>query len=183
MRVLTPEQAETFKIQHGWTDAFDHLAPETSRTQFSTDVGQRCVWANALTNHLIATPDCIAALEISDWAVWPSSQNMDLIYSYRELLGEKRPLIEANFHVFKAHEACQLRNILHISLISLFDVAGASTGTDFSFYASHDEYLEVLWYPEADWVETLSWMFVDDDADTRLAADGTQIHIRSQTKS
>ncbi len=45
-----------------------------------------------------------------------------------------------------AVEANEFRDILHPGLISLFDVAGASTTTDFRIYASHDEYIEVIWY-------------------------------------
>jgi hypothetical protein len=46
-------------------------------------------------------------------------------------------------------------------LISLFDVVGASTTTDFRFYASHDEYIDVAWYEGADWQLTMKWFFSD----------------------
>ena len=112
-----------------------------------------------LTNHLLTDENAIACLNITDWAVWPSSQNLDLFYSYRRYLGEPRLLIEAHFHVFTAAEANEFRNILHLGLISLFDVAGASTTTDFRFYASHDEYIDVCWYEGADWQPTMKWFF------------------------
>ena len=98
-----------------------------------------------LANHLITSETSIACLDITDWGVWPSSQNMDLFYSYRRYLGERRSLGNAHF-IFTASEANEFRNILHLELISLFDVAGASTTTDFRFYASHDEYIDVTWY-------------------------------------
>jgi len=112
-----------------------------------------------LTNNLITDETAVVCLNITDWAVWPSSQNLDLFYAYRRYLGESRLLIDAHFHVFKASEANEFRNILHLGLISLFDVAGASTTTDFRFYASHDEYIEVRWYEGAEWLSTTEWFF------------------------
>jgi len=151
MQVLTPFGARSFLAANGLGEKLSHLFPETARSEFTTDVGRRCAYANMLTNHLITDETAVACLDITDWAVWPSSQNMDLFYSYRRYLGEPRSLIDAHFHVFTAMEANEFRNILHLGLISLFDVAGASTTTDFRFYASHDEYIEVAWYEGADW--------------------------------
>jgi hypothetical protein len=71
-------------------------------------------------------------LDITDWGCgrrprrWTCSTLTD---------GISRRLIDAHFHVFTAAEANEFRNILHLGLISLFDVAGASTTTDFRFYA------------------------------------------------
>src|ERR1700722_14648219 len=52
-------------------------------------------------------------------------------------------------------------NILHLGLISLFDVAGASATADFRFHDSHDEYIDVDWYERADWRSTMKWFFSD----------------------
>jgi hypothetical protein len=159
MKVLNELDAESFVIANRIEGKLAHLDPKTSRTEFTVDVGRRCAYAKMLTNHLITDEGSVACLNITDWAVWPSSQNMDLFYSYRRYLGEPRLLIDAHFHVFKAAEANELRNILHLALISLFDVAGASTTTDFRFYASHDEYIDVSWYEGAEWEPTMSWFF------------------------
>jgi hypothetical protein len=159
MQVLTESETQSFLAANGLGEKLTHLAAETSRTEFTTDVGRRCAYAKILTDHLLTDEGTIACLDITDWGVWPSSQNMDLFYSYRRYLGETRLLGDAHFHVFRAAEADELRNILHLGLISLFDVAGASTTTDFRFYASHDEYIEVAWYEGAEWQPTMEWFF------------------------
>jgi len=46
-----------------------------------------------------------------------------------------------------------------LGLISLFDAAGVSTTTDFCFYASHDEWIQVAWYEDAEWLSTTEWVF------------------------
>ena len=160
MLVLNEEEATTFLIQHGLGEKLTHLDPEKCTTEFTSDVGRRCFYANLLTNHLVTSADAIVCLDITDWAVWPSAQNPDLFYSYRRYLGENRHLAEAHFHVFSAPEANEFRNILHLALISLFDVAGASTTTDFRFYASHDTWIDVLNYEGAPWREPSAWFFI-----------------------
>jgi len=159
MRVLTEEEARTFLIENNLGERLTHLDPQTSRSEVTSDVGRRCAYANMLTNHLSTSETSVACLDITDWGVWPSSQNMDLFYSYRRYLGEQRTLGDAHFHLFTAAEANEFRNILHLGLISLFDVAGASTTTNFRFYASHDEYIDVLWHEGAPWQETMKWFF------------------------
>src|SRR5579863_6327640 len=105
MQVLTELEARSFLAENRLGEKLNHLAPETSRTEFTTDVGRRCAFANVLTNHLITDEAAVACLDITNWGVWPSSQNMDPFYSYRRYLGEPRLLIDAHFHVFRAAEA------------------------------------------------------------------------------
>jgi hypothetical protein len=157
MQVLTPSEARSFLAENRLGEELRQLSHETARCEFTTHVGRRCAYANLITNHLITDETAVACLDITDW--WPSTQNMDLFYSYRRYLGEQRSLIHGHFHVFTAMEAKELRNVLHLGLILLFDVGGASTTTDFRFYASHDEYIEVAWYEGADWKETMEWFF------------------------
>jgi hypothetical protein len=159
MKVLTEAESREFLRRHNLGEELRPLSPETCHDEVETDIGTRYAYANLFTNHLIDQPESVACVDITDWAVWPSSQNLDLFYSYRRYLGEKRRLIDAHFHVFNAGEAKELRNIIHLGLISLFDVAGASTTTDFRFYASHDEWIQTALYEGAPWERTTRWFF------------------------
>jgi hypothetical protein len=145
MRAMSEDERDRFLHEHAPGLQFVRLDKSFSHREVTSDVGRRCAYANMLTNHLITEEGSLACLDITDWEVWPSSQNMDLFNAYRRSLGESRQLHEAHFHVFRANEANEFRNILHLSLISLFDTAGASTTTDFRFYASHDEWIDVAW--------------------------------------
>ncbi|AFL89222.1 hypothetical protein Terro_2990 [Terriglobus roseus DSM 18391] len=118
MQVLNPEEAKRFLIANNLGEHLTRLAPDTFRTEVTKDVGRRCAYANMLTNHLVTSEGAIACLDITDWDVWPLAQNMDLFYSYRRYLGERRSLKDAHFHVFTAAEANEFRNILHLGLIS-----------------------------------------------------------------
>ena len=105
MCVLTPEEAQSFLQANGLGEKLTHLAPDTFREVVTIDVGERCMYANMLTNHLITDESAVVCLDVPDWAVWPSATNMDLFYSYRRYLGESRLLKEAHFHFFTAAEA------------------------------------------------------------------------------
>jgi len=159
MQVFTEAEARNFLTKNNLGEKLTHLDPQVSRSEVTTDVHRRCAYANVLTNFLITSEVSIACLDITDWGGFSSDRNMDLFYSYRNYLGEKRPLRDAHFHVFTAAEAKEFRNILHLSLISLFDIAGASTTTDFRFYASNDEWIDVAWYEGAEWQPDMEWFF------------------------
>ena len=108
------------------------------------------------TEQLITDQTSLACLDITDWNVCTSSTNVNLFYAYRRCLGDTRTLADADFYVFEAAEADQFRNVLHLALISLFDVAGLNTTTDFRFFASHDEYIETAWFEGAPGCRRLS---------------------------
>jgi hypothetical protein len=156
---MSEDERDTFLREHAPGLEFVRLDKALSRREVTSAVLRRCAYANMLTNHLITDEYSVACLDITDWAVWGSVQNMDLFNAYRRSLGENRLLHEAHFHVFHAREANELRNILHLALISLFDVAGASTTTNFRFYASHDEWIDVAWQDGAPWQQTMNWFF------------------------
>lgn len=159
MQVLTEAEALKFCEDNGFIHGFAMLGGSPSRSIVTVDVGERCRLAKLFTDLSITEPDSVVCLNITDWAVWPSAQNMDLFYAYRRSLGEPRLLTEAHFHIFTATEANEFRNILHLALISLFDVAGASTTTGFRFYASHDEWIDSPWHDGAPWREELEGWF------------------------
>ena len=159
MKVLTEAESIEFLHRLKLGDRLFPLSPDRCHNEVETDIGRRYAYANLFTNQLIDQPESVACVDITDWGVWPNSQNLDLFYSYRNYLGEERPLIDAHFHVFDASEAKELRNIIHLGLISLFDVAGASTTTGFRFYASHDEWIQTALYEGAPWEDTTRWFF------------------------
>jgi len=159
MLVLTETEARDWLLEHDFGEELTPLGHERARCEFESEMGRRFIYSKIVTNQLISGPESVACVDLTDWAVWPSIQNMDLFYAYRRSLGEERPLIEAHFHIFAAHEANAMRNIIHLALISLFNVAGASTTSDFRFFASHDEWIELSWYEGAPWIPQMQWFF------------------------
>ena len=157
---MSQDERSMFLREHAPGLEFARLNKSLAHREVTLGAGRKCAYANMLTAHLITEEGSLACLDITDWDVFGApAQNMDLFNAYRRSLGESRLLHEAHFHVFQANEANEFRNVLHLALISLFDVAGASTATDFRFYASHDEWIDVAWQDGAPWQETMKWFF------------------------
>ena len=69
MRVLNEAEATAFLVENGLGEQLTHLGRENAHTEFTTDVGRRCAYANLLTNHLVTSDESVACLDITDWGV------------------------------------------------------------------------------------------------------------------
>jgi hypothetical protein len=86
-------------------------------------------------------------LYVTDWGI--ATEHPDLFDGYRRSLGERRPLIEAPFHVFEKTDEDAFISLLCVVLFfrwdaSVFDIAGRSL-----LQTSHDGWLEVRASEEA----------------------------------
>ena len=82
-------------------------------------------------------------LWITEWGIWPSSENLHLYYTLRGALGEVRELADVPGHVFLKHE--------HANLVTFLDLAIRFGWGGFLFgypqstvmNLSHDEWLRI----------------------------------------
>jgi hypothetical protein len=103
------------------------------------DSGRRTAIARGLA---AAAKDRPGLLWITEWGVWPSSENMRLFDLVRGSFGESRQVHEANGHLFGRGDEgileCLLDCVLYFSWDAwLFDEKSRS-----AVRMSHDEYLE-----------------------------------------
>jgi hypothetical protein len=85
-----------------------------------------------------------AVLWVTEYGIWPSSENLHLYYSLRQFLGDHRPISEAPGHIFVKHEQAELTTFLHILLefgwgCLLFKYPQTSC-----VIISHDEWMQFL---------------------------------------
>jgi hypothetical protein len=81
-------------------------------------------------------------LWLTEWGVWPSSENWHLYYRLRQSYGDQRLLHEAPGHLFLGYEAPELVSFLQVALLCgwgghLLPVAGFARA-----FVSHDEFVE-----------------------------------------
>jgi hypothetical protein len=55
-------------------------------------------------------------LWITDYGIWPSSENLHLYYKVRAAYGDTRRIGEAPAHLFLGHEQADLTSFLHLAL-------------------------------------------------------------------
>lgn len=82
-------------------------------------------------------------LWVTEWSIWPSSENLHLYYTVRRASGDFRELAEAPGHVFLKHEQADLVTFLDLTI--RFGWGGFLFGYPQSaaMILSHDEWLRV----------------------------------------
>jgi hypothetical protein len=84
--------------------------------------------------------DCL--LWITEFGVWPSSENMHLYYRLRESYGDLRLLQEAPAHLCLKHETAELTTLLQLTLLFGWDAYLLPRSDHLAFFCSHDEFVE-----------------------------------------
>ncbi len=82
-------------------------------------------------------------LWVTEWGIWPSSENLHLYYTVRRASGDARELAEAPGHVFLKHEQAEAETCL--DLVIRFGWGGFLFGDPQStaMTLSHDEWLRI----------------------------------------
>lgn len=80
-------------------------------------------------------------LWVTEWGVWPSSENWHLYYRLRQSYGDRRLLDEAPGHLFLPYEAADLISFLQVGLIAGWDMYLLPSDGYGRAFASHDEWV------------------------------------------
>jgi hypothetical protein len=81
-------------------------------------------------------------LWITEWSVWPSSENRHLYYKLRHSYGGLRLLHEAPGHLFLEHEPEDLASFLQIAMLNGWGGYILTQADYVNAFFSHDEYID-----------------------------------------
>lgn len=81
-------------------------------------------------------------LFITEWGIWPSSENWHLYYKLRQTYGDNRLLHEAPGHLFLEHEAEDLASFLQLSMLNGWGGYILTEANYANAFFSHDEYID-----------------------------------------
>ena len=81
-------------------------------------------------------------LFITEWGIWPSSENWHLYYKLRQTYGDYRLLHEAPGHLFVEHEAEDLASFLQLSMLNGWGGYVLTQANYVNAFFSHDEYID-----------------------------------------
>jgi hypothetical protein len=81
-------------------------------------------------------------LWITEWGIWPSSENWHLYYKLRQSYGDDRLLDEAPGHLFLGHESEDFASFLQLSLLNGWGGYVLTQADNVNAFFSHDEYIE-----------------------------------------
>jgi hypothetical protein len=83
-------------------------------------------------------------LRVTEWGIWPSSENWHLYYQLRQSHGDHRLLDEAPGHLFLEYEAEDLAPFLQVSMLHGWGGYVLTHASHANVFFSHDEYLDFL---------------------------------------
>jgi hypothetical protein len=81
-------------------------------------------------------------LFITEWGIWPSSENWHLYYKLRQTCGDNRQLHGAPGHLFLEHEAEDLASFLQLSMLNGWEGYVLTEANYVNAFFSHDEYVD-----------------------------------------
>jgi len=89
-----------------------------------------------------------ALLWITEWSIWPSSENWHLYYKLRQTYADSRLLHEAPGHLFLEHETEDLASFLQIAMLNGWGGYVLTHANYVNAFFSHDEHID--FYAEND---------------------------------
>jgi hypothetical protein len=81
-------------------------------------------------------------LWITEWGIWPSSENLHLYYRLRQSYNDHRLLHEAPGHFFLQHEAEDLASFLQLAMLNGWGGYILAEAAYLNAFFSHDEYID-----------------------------------------
>jgi hypothetical protein len=138
MRCYTAAECE------GWLDGRDRQKPQPHDSphveRVSPGKNQLTFLAHWVANTLTYRQDSL--LWITEWGIWPSSENWHLFYRLRQTYGEHRFLHEAPGQLFLNYENDDLATFLQVAIQNGWG-GYLLTGADYvNLFFSHDEYID-----------------------------------------
>ncbi len=83
-----------------------------------------------------------ALLWITEWGIWPSSENWHLYSKLRGTYGDNRLLQESPRHYFLDHEVADLASFLQVSMLNGWGGYVLTEANYVNVFFSHDEYID-----------------------------------------
>jgi hypothetical protein len=83
-----------------------------------------------------------ALLWVTEWGVWPSSENWHLYYKLRQSYGDHRFLHEAPGHLFLDFEAEDFASVLQVAMMNGWGGYVLNQADYVNAFFSHDEYID-----------------------------------------
>lgn len=81
-------------------------------------------------------------LFVTEWGIWPSSENWHLYYKLRQNYGDNRLLNDAPGHLFLEHETEDLASFLQIAMLNGWGGYVLTEANYINAFFSHDEYID-----------------------------------------
>lgn len=140
LRFYTQEECE------GWLSDLKRRKPDlmpgvhTARIRYPSEPHRIFFIAHWIASALTYRKPTL--LYVTEWGIWPSSENWHLYYRLRETYGDTRLLHEAPGHLFLEHEPEDLASFLQIAILNGWGGYVLTEADYANVFFSHDEYID-----------------------------------------
>lgn len=83
-------------------------------------------------------------LLVTEWGIWPSSENWQLYYRLRQTYGDFQLLQDAPGHLFLEYESEDLSTFLQLAMLSGWGGYVLTEANYVNAFFSHDEYMDLF---------------------------------------
>jgi hypothetical protein len=140
MRFLDPGQSAAWLADRGRQKPDEQPGLLRHRVVYPHKPYRMCPLALCTANELASRQPVL--LWLTEWGIWPASENWHLYYRLRESYGERRLLEEAPGHLFLEHESEELATFLQIAMLNGWGGYVLAQADYANALFSHDEYID-----------------------------------------
>ncbi len=97
--------------------------------------------ARQLESSLVIESECL--VWISGWSIFPSSENLQLFYRYRQSYGSNKLIGEAPGHLCLTYERAEIATLIWLGMLHGWDVHVLPDLPYSAVFISHDQYYEI----------------------------------------
>jgi hypothetical protein len=116
--------------------------PHRLRLKFPSSYTKMLHVARRIEAVLYINSQCL--LWVTDWEIWPSSENWQLFYRYRQSYGNNKLLSDAPGHLCLSHERPEIVTLLWLGMLQGWDLhIFPDNAWSNCIFISNDEWIEI----------------------------------------
>lgn len=140
MRFYPREECEKWLLNRERSKPDTILGIKSERFNYPKQPHRVFCMAHWISQHLLYRQP--ALLWITEWSIWPSSENWHLYYRLRQSYGDQRLLHEAPGHLFLEHESEDLASFAEVAMLNGWGGYILTHANYVNMFFSHDEYID-----------------------------------------
>lgn len=161
MRFYSVEQCEAWLTSRQWRRPDELRDMKVERVNYPPEPYRLYYVARWMATELPERTPVL--LWITEWGIWPSSENWHLYYKLRHSYGDNRLLDEAPGHLFLEHEAEDMASFLQLAMLNGWGGYLLTHANSVNAFFSHDEYIDFFAQRESDLSEVRAALVPKDN--------------------
>jgi hypothetical protein len=140
MRFYTHQQCEEWLAQRKRVRPSEDKSLGAERFEYPSEGCRFFPIASAIAHSITYRQPTL--LWLTEWGIWPSSENWQLYYKLRQTYGDFQLLQDAPGHLFLEHEAEDFSTFLQVAMLSGWGGYILTAANYVNAFFSHDEYMD-----------------------------------------